>query len=201
MDDTNPSLSPDADLALPPAPPPPPSPRRKPLLGRRGATAAIAGGLVVGGMAGGYVITQAATGTPSATAAPSAGTAGPSTTEPAESAEPGHDWGAHAGGAGRAEDQQVVATALGLTTTQLQTEETAGKTIAAIAKEHNVDVNKVVSALAASENIEIDKRVASGEITAAQGAQEKTTTTQRVTAKVNGTHPAGGHPEAPGDQR
>lgn len=95
----------------------------------------------------------------------------------------------------------MVATALGLTTAQLQTEETAGKTIAAIAKEHNVDVNKVITAWVTSENSEIDKRVSSGQITAAQGAQEKTTTTQRVTAEVNGTRPSGGPPDGAPEQR
>jgi hypothetical protein len=177
-DNADVSLPQHPDL-VPPPPPPPPLPRRKPLLGRRGATAALAGGLVVGGIAGGYVITQAATPSPSATATPGA-SASPPAAAPAVPAVPGHmggDCGPGGGPGARAEDQQVVATALGLTTTQLQTEETAGKTIAAMAKEHNVDVNKVITAWVASENAEIDKRVSSGQITAAQGAQAKTSTT------------------------
>jgi hypothetical protein len=197
MDDGS-DISPshDADLAPPPPPPPtapPAPPRRRPLLGRRGATAALAGGLVAGGIAGGYMITQAATPSPSASAS-----AAPSTTAPAEPAHPGGDCGpGGAGGAGRAEDQQVVASALGLTTAQLHTEESAGKTIAAIATQHHVAVAKVVSALVVSENAEIDKRVASGQITATQGTQLKAMTTQRVTDEVNGTHPAGGPHDGP----
>lgn len=194
MDDsTDLSAHPDADLAPPPPPPPPPPPRRRSVLGRRGATAALASGLVIGGIAGGYVITEAATATPSATTTP-ATTPGPSTGTPAL---PGHPGGDCSGGgpASRAEDQQVVATAIGISTTQLQTEETAGKTIAAIATEHHVAVSKVVSALVASENAEIDQRVSSGQITAAQGAQQKSTTTQRVAAEVNGTRPPAGSPD------
>jgi hypothetical protein len=64
-----------------------------------------------------------------------------------------------------------------------------GKTIAAIATVHNVAPSAVISALAASENKEIDQRVSSGQITAAQGTQEKTQTQQRATDEVNGAHP------------
>jgi hypothetical protein len=193
MDDgTDLSLSHGALTPPPPPPPPPAPPRRSSLLGRRGATAALAGGLVAGGIAGGYMIAHAATPSPSISAP------APSTTGPAEPAHPGGDCGpGGVRGAGPAEDQQVVAGALGLTTAQLQTEETAGKTIAAIATEHHVAVSKVVSALVASENAEIDKRVSSGQITAAQGAQMKAVTTQRVTDEVNGVHPAGGPPDRP----
>jgi hypothetical protein len=193
MDDgTNIPPSNDTQHAPPPPPPPPAPPRRRPLLGRRGATAALAGGLMAGGIAGGYMIAHAATPSPSASAS------APSTAAPAEGAHRGGECGpGHAGGPGRAGDQQVVAGALGLTTAQLQTEEAAGKTIAAIATEHHVAVSKVVSALVASENAEIDARVAGGQITAAQGAQMKAMTTQRVTDEVNGTRPAHGPGEAP----
>lgn len=105
---------------------------------------------------------------------------------------PGGPHGPGGRGGLQAEDQQVVATAIGITTTQLQTELTAGKTIAAVATEHNVAVSKVIDALVASENNEIDQRVSSGQLTSAQGTQEKTHTTQRITDEVNGTHPAGG---------
>jgi hypothetical protein len=147
---------------------------------------------VAGGIAGGYTITHAATPSPSASAS------APSTTGPAPGVHPGGNCGpGRAPAAGRAEDQQVVASALGLTASQLQTEEAAGKTIAAIATEHHVAVSKLVNALVASENAEIDSRVAGGQITAAQGAQMKTMTTQRVTDEVNGTRPAHGPGETP----
>ncbi len=110
--------------------------------------------------------------------------------------EPAHGPGGRGGPGGprglQAEDQQVIATAIGITTTQLQTELTAGKTVAAVAKAHNVAAATVISALVKSENSEIDQRVSSGQITAAQAAQDKAMTTQRVTDMVNGTEPAHG---------
>lgn len=169
----------DSDM-IPPPPPPPPAPnRRRPLLGRRGATAAIAGGLVVGGIAGGYVITQAATSSPSASATPSAG---------APWAQ-GHRgaFGGPGGPAARGEDIQQAATALGITSAQLQTELSAGKTIAAVAKEHNVVVSKVIATLVTDENAEVDAAVSGGKLTEAQATQIKATTQQRVTDLVNGT--------------
>jgi hypothetical protein len=60
-------LIPDGELMPPPPPPPlapPPALRHgRGRIGRRGATAALDGGLVVGGIAGGYVISQAAAST------------------------------------------------------------------------------------------------------------------------------------------
>ena len=94
---------------------------------------------------------------------------------------------------------QQVATAIGVTTTQLQTEMAAGKTIAAIAKEHDVDPATVISTLVSDENTEIDAAAAAGTITSTQATQMKTQTTQRVADMVNGTKPAHapGGPGAP----
>jgi hypothetical protein len=160
-------------------PPPPPlsTPRRR-IIGGRTATAAVAGGLVVGGITGGYVISQAATASPSGSATPSA-------------SAPGHGragWGP----AARTQDMQQAATAIGISASQLQTELSAGKTIAGVAKEHNVAVDAVISTLVADENAEIDAAVSGGHLTQAQAAQMKTQTTQRVSALVNGTAPAHG---------
>lgn len=187
------------DTAPPPPPPPlapPPPPRRaRSAVGRRGATAALAGGLVIGGIAGGYVISQAATSAPSASATPAPGAA------PADPGRPGFG-----GPAAMSEDLQQAATAIGITTAQLQAELTAGKTIAAVAKAHNVDTATVISTLVADENAEIDAAATAGRITAAQATQMKTQTTQRVTDMVNGVRPAfgpggpGGHGGGPGGQ-
>jgi ribosomal protein S20 len=181
----------DASLAPPPPPPPPPpaARSRRHVIGRRGAAVAVASGLVVGGVAGGYVISQAATSSPSASASPS--TAAPHN---------GHPGFAGGGPAARTQDMQQVAGAIGVTTTQLQTEMSAGKTIAVIAKEHNIDAATVVSTLVTDENSEIDDAVTAGTITSAQAAQMKTQTTQRVTDMVNGTKPAHG-PGGPGGPR
>jgi hypothetical protein len=172
----------EADMAPPPPPPPAvPGPRRR-LIGNRTATAAVAGGLVVGGIAGGYVISHAATASPSASASPSAGSG--SATVP-------HGHGG-AGPAAQTEDLSQVASAIGISVTQLQTELTAGKTIAAIATEHSVAPTAVISTLVTDENAEVDAALKSGQITEAQATQMKPQTTQRVTAFVNGTAPAHG---------
>lgn len=86
------------------------------------------------------------------------------------------------------EDQQLVATAIGISTAQLQTELTGSKTIADVARAHSADVNALISTWVASENKEIDDRVSSGALTRAQGDQAKTMTEQRVTDRVNGPH-------------
>jgi thymidine kinase len=185
-DSGSPELSPpDPEIAPPPPPPPAPAtsrPSRRHLISRRGAAAAVATGLVVGGVAGGYVISHAAT-PPAATASPSAGTTTP----------PHHPGGFGGGGsAARTQDLQQTAGAIGITTAQLQTEMSAGKTISAIAKEHNVDPAKVIATLVSDENSEIDAALTSGQLTQAQATQMKTQTTQRVSDFVNGTEPAGG---------
>ena len=168
-----------ADLT-PPPPPPPPPPARAPrhrVIGRKGASIAVASGLVIGGVAGGYVISQAATPTPSAT----------SVTPPE-----GHPAGGGGSPASRTEDEQQAAAALGITAAQLQTDRAAGKSIATIAKERNVDLNTVIATLVGDENAEIDAAAKAGTITSAQATQMKAQTTQRVTDMVNGTEPARG---------
>ena len=189
-DGAGPDLFPPSPEFGPPPPPPPPPlpsrPSRRQMLGRRGATAAVATGLVAGGIAGGYIISHAASPSPAATANPSTG------------AEHQHHEGVPgAGSAARTQDLQQIADAIGITSAQLQSEMSAGKTIAAIAKEHNVDPAKVITTLVTDENAEIDAAVKSGQLTQAQATQMKGETTQRVTDLVNGTEPAHG-PGGPG---
>ena len=164
------------------------------MIGRKGAAVAVAGGLVAGGIAA-ATSSQAATSTPSVTATPSAGSAAPY----------GPRGGPGFGGdpAAQTLDQQQTAAVLGITTTQLQSEVAAGKTAAAIAKEHNVAVATVISTLVTDENSEIDAAVTAGTITSAQATQMKANTTQRVTDMVNGTRPAGGFggPGGPGGMK
>jgi transposase-like protein len=164
----------------PPATPPPA--RRPPLLRRRAASIAAFSGLAIGGVAGGVVISQAATASPSPSASSS-----PSTTAPGYG---GHrDHGPMMGNP--TEDTQVAADAIGISLSQLQTALDSGQTIAAVAKAHGVDASKVISALAASENKEIDAALAAGSITQAQATQMKAGVQQRVTDMVNGVRPAG----------
>jgi hypothetical protein len=180
--------------AVPPAETPAaPSPQRSrpPLLRHRAAKLATMGGLALGGIAGGVVISHAAT----------------ATATPSPSAAPGTGLGDGAGGprghAGlcmhglQSEDLSLVAGAIGISSTDLQNALSSGQTIAAVAKAHNVDVDKVISAWVASENREIDARVAAGQITSAQATRMKAQTQQRVTDEVNGVHPDRG-PGGPG---
>ena len=103
----------------------------------------------------------------------------------------------------RAEDQQVIATAIGITTTQLDSELAGGKTIAQVAQAHGVAVDKVISALVAAETKEIDQRVSAGQMTQAQADHMKAGLQQRATDQVNGTGhgpggPGHGGPGGPG---
>ena len=172
-----------ADLTPPPPPPPAHAPRRR-VIGRKGSSIAVASGLVIGGVAGGYVISQAATPTPSATA--------PSGNGSAVAPPEGHPAVGGGSPASRTEDEQQAAAALGITAAQLQTDRAAGKSIAAIAKERNVDLDTVVATLVGDENAEIDAAAKAGTITSAKATQMKAQTTQRVTDMVNGTEPEHG---------
>lgn len=166
----------------PPATPQPPQNRMR----RRLAGAALITGLGIGGLVGGYAVSHAANSTP--TSSPSA-SANDNDNDAARDAAGG---GEHHGG--RGEDLQVAADAIGINLTQLRSELSTDKTVAAVAKAHNVDVNKVIAALVTSENKEIDDRVSSGRITQAQATQMKSQTQQRVTDAVNGTfHGGWGH--------
>lgn len=183
------------DTALPPdqapATPADPAPRAS-LMRRRAASIAVLTGLAVGGVAGGVVVSHAATASPSpsATASPGGATAGHGCAGP---------MGGPRGGRGglQQEDLALVAGVIGISASDLQTALQNGQTIAAVAKAHNVDVSKVISAWVASENKEIDDRASSGQITQQQATQMKAMTRQRVTDEVNGTRPAGG-PGGPG---
>jgi hypothetical protein len=85
----------------------------------------------------------------------------------------------------------AAAKALGLTTTDLQTELQGGKSIADVAKAHNVDVTTVISALVADAKTNLDQQVKDGKITQAQEDTRVSTLTDRITKMVNNTMPAG----------
>jgi len=161
------------------------APHQPSIIRRRVAGAAAVTGLTVGGIAGGYVISHAAT-TVASTPSPSA-----SGTAPFD----GHRGGpgdAHRGGP--QEDLQVAANAIGISLSQLQTELSSSTTIAAVAKAHNVDVSKVIAALVTAENAEVDSALEAGRITQAQADQAKAQQTQRVTDMVNGSFRGGPGP-------
>jgi len=84
-------------------------------------------------------------------------------------------------------DASVVAKAIGISETELNTALSGGQTIAAVAKAHNVDVQKVIDALVADKKDEVAAAVAAGAITQAQADQELANATQFATDQANGT--------------
>jgi len=85
----------------------------------------------------------------------------------------------------RQEFLTVAAKAIGISTTDLETQLQSGTTLADVAKAHNVDPNTVIVALVGDLNAKIDADVASGKLTAEQGTARKAEATQRVTDMVN----------------
>lgn len=85
----------------------------------------------------------------------------------------------------RQEFLTVAAKAIGISTTDLESQLQSGKTLADVAKANNVDPNTVIVALVGDLNTKIDADVASGKLTAEQGAARKAEATQRVTDMVN----------------
>ena len=79
-------------------------------------------------------------------------------------------------GGGRGPHSDTVATALGITTTELRTQLQAGQTVAQIAGAKGVDVQKVIAAFVAEEKVE-HRDVSDAAVTA------------RVTDRVNGVRP------------
>ena len=67
-----------------------------------------------------------------------------------------------------------------------------GSSIAAVAKQHGVAVQKVIDALVADEEKELADQVANGQLTQAQADQRKTGIAAHIADRVNGTAPAGG---------
>ncbi len=139
----------------------------------------VAAGAVVAAFSiAGVTVASAQTSTPTTT----------KTTKPAASADGSGSKGRMGGRGGGflANHGDVIAGALGITTTELQTQLQSGKTIAQIAASRGVAVQKVIDAYVADERQEHpDRSVA--DITA------------RVTAIVNGTAPAGGRGGGPRD--
>lgn len=158
--------------------------RRAVRLGRRGATALIAGSLIAGGTAGTYAMTQVV---PAGTSVSPSASGTP--------AQPGHGGrrGPGPNPADRADDLAQAAGVIGISSAQLQIELAAGRTIAAVAAEHHVAAASVIAKLVADENAEIDARVKSGSLSADQAARMKANTQQRVTDMVDGVHPARRH--------
>lgn len=157
---------------------------------KRIATYAVAGVAAVGGGIGGLLLAVG----PGA----SAQTADPSSTVPAPAPAPGAERGPR-GGMARPDDVAVAAQAIGMTTEELRTQLQAGKTIAAVAQEKGVDVQKVIDATIAADTKAIDEALAAGRITQAQADERKAGLAAHVKEEVErvGFGGKGGHGPRP----
>jgi hypothetical protein len=151
------------------------------------ATGTIAGALLLGGVAGSTLLSPTLVNAASPTASPTA----TATTTPATTG--GHGAGGLGGRNEAVSDTSVVATAIGISEADLMTALSSGQTIAAVAKAHNVDVQKVIDALVADGQSELAAAVKAGTLTQAQADAQKAEVTQRATDQANGTFMGGQH--------
>lgn len=89
-------------------------------------------------------------------------------------------------------NNEELAKLFGMTTDQLSTQLKAGKTLAAIAGEHNVTVQAVIDLEAASLASHLKSELDAGKITQAKYDSEKAALTEKATQLVNGQFPAFG---------
>ena len=106
---------------------------------------------------------------------------------------PGPGFGGHPGMAfGADEKLDAAAKALGITTDDLRSALRDGKSIADVAKDKNVDVNKVIDAMVGAAQARIDQAKTDGKITAEQADRLKADLKDRITKLVNGDFGARG---------
>lgn len=84
-----------------------------------------------------------------------------------------------------------LAAALGLSSSALETELRSGKSIADIAKEHNVDLQKVKDAILANVKSELDSAVSGGQLTQSQADLAYQALSQKLANVVSSTAPQG----------
>jgi ribosomal protein S20 len=102
----------------------------------------------------------------------------------------------------------AAAKALNLSADDLRSKLKDGKTLAQVAKDQGVDVQKVIDAMVADATAHIDQQVKDGKLTADQATQRKSGLKDRITKLVNdgppkdrgaGAPPDGGGPGGPPD--
>lgn len=86
----------------------------------------------------------------------------------------------------------TAATALGVTEAELRTALESGKSIADVAEEKGVDVQKVIDDMVAAAKTHLAEEVTAGRLTQAEADQKLTEATTRITAIVNGEAPLRG---------
>lgn len=97
--------------------------------------------------------------------------------------EPGHFRGP--GGPMFGPNLDAAASALGITNDELMTALLSGKSIAQVASDRGVAVQKVIDAIVAAETTKIDQALSAGRITQSQADSSKSGLLQRVTDLVN----------------
>ena len=106
-----------------------------------------------------------------------------------------HDRGRGAVGKGAAGmDLEAVAKALEMTPQELITELRGGKSIAEVAQDKGVDLDKVIDAMVTAGGARIDKAKDAGKITQQEADDAKAKLKERVTKIVNGELPEGAGP-------
>ncbi len=98
--------------------------------------------------------------------------------------------GAHRGPGGHGAGLAAAAKALGMSETDLATALRSGKSLASVAKEKGVDVQKVIDALVAEAKQRLADAVENGRLTQAQADQRLEALTARITERVNAARPA-----------
>ncbi|GGN98283.1 hypothetical protein [Saccharibacillus kuerlensis] len=98
-------------------------------------------------------------------------------------------------------DQAAVASLLGLTEDELKTERQAGKSLAAIAGEKGVEVQKVVDLIASTLKASLDEKLSAGTITQAQYDERAAEIATRAEEFVNRTFDAARSGEGKGGKR
>src|SRR3954470_13222462 len=122
---------------------------------------AIAGGLAGGGVVGAVLGTPGVSSAQSSTSSDSSSSTAPADPGPGVPGE-GEGHGPHGRFGGGGVRLETAATALGITPEELRTELEAGKTIAQVANEKGVDVQKVIDALVAEATTRITDAVNNG---------------------------------------
>lgn len=88
--------------------------------------------------------------------------------------------------------QEQLAAVLSLSSAELEAEQEAGKTIAAIAEENGVDIQTVIDALVSDQKVKLDEKLAAGSITQDQYDSKFARAVEHATQHVNGLLPQRG---------
>lgn len=160
------------------------TPPTSPLRPNRLSSVILASGAAVAMVLAGLGIASAQTDETPPTTAPVASSAAPSSDEKAVDDKGGDRC--------HKEGLTAAAAAIGISDDELRNQLRDGKTIAAVATEKGVAVEKVVAAMAEEAKTRTAKAVTDGKITQAQADERLAGLTERLTARVNRAKPADG---------